>query len=147
MKFFYIHCLSWYVIFGHTIISRCPLFFRMDCNTVFLEIFRVNVFHNLGSTKQSKIVTKYIQSSYCNDCVKTVRVKNEVFVQYVSLHQLLISGNTIHDWPNYIMAENLPGSLQRRRCYKLCNLTLSVVKNADFFKWLQLDSNPEPLSS
>ena len=58
---------------------------------------------------------------------------SKIFVQYVLLHQLLISVNTIHDWPNYIMAENLPGSLQCRRCDKLCNLTSSIVKNADFF--------------
>ena len=63
----------------------------MDCNTVFQEIFRANVIHDLGSTQQSKIVTKYIQSSYCNDCVRTIRVNNEVlcimypYTNYTSL--------------------------------------------------------------
>lgn len=98
----------------------------MDCNTVFPEIFRANVIHDLGSTQQSKIVTKYIQSSYCNDCVRTIRVNNEVFVHYVSLYQLYISDNTIQDWPNYIIKENLAGSLQCTRCEKLCNLTSSI---------------------
>ena len=103
----------------------------MDCNAVFSEIFQVNVFHDLGSTKQNKIVTKYIQSSYCNDCVRTVRVNNEVFVHYVSLQQLSISGNTTHDWTNYIMKENLQGSFQCTKCDKLCNLTSSIVEHAD----------------
>lgn len=118
--------MCWEGVFGHTIISRCPSFFRMDCNTVFPEIFRANVIHDLGSTQQSKIVTKYIQSSYCNNCVRTIRVNIEVFVHYVSLYQLYISDNTIQDWPNYIIKENLAGSLQCTRCEKLFNLTSSI---------------------
>ena len=111
--------------------SSCLSFFRMDCNAVFSEIFRANVFYDLGSTKQNKIITKYIQSSCCNDCVRTVRVNNKVFVHYLPLQQLRISGNTTHDWPNYIMTENLQGSFQCTKCDKLCNLTSSTVENAD----------------
>lgn len=107
----------------------------------FSEIFRVNVSHDLSSTQKSKIVTKYIQSSYCNDYVRTVRVNNEIFVHYVSLQQFCISSNSIHDWPNYIMTENLPRSLLCTRCGKLCNVTSSVVEKADFsFTELDVES-------
>lgn len=51
--------------------------------------------------------------------MKAVRVINEVFLHYISVQQLFISGNAMHDCLNYIIAENKPGSLQCTRCESL----------------------------
>ena len=59
--------------------------------------------------------------------MKAVRVSNETFLHYISLQQLLISGNTIHDWFNYVIAKNKPGSLQCTRCDSFRNVGSSVV--------------------
>ena len=53
---------------------------------------------------------------------------------YVSLHELSISGKILNDWPNFIVTENLPGSLQWcARCDILCNVTYFAVEKADAY--------------
>ena len=78
--------------------EKCSSFVRMDCNAQFSEIFRTNVFCNLSNIHKRNTLSTYIQNGFCRDRQRNLRVNNEVFVYYVSLPQVVLTGYSMSDW-------------------------------------------------
>ena len=60
-----------------------------------------------------------------------IALNNTVFVHYISLQQIVESGYSIHDWPSYLLRQNLPCQIQCS-CEKICDALSSNISYSDF---------------
>ena len=98
----------------------CPSFLLMDCNAKFSEIFRQDVFTDINCSEQAKIISTHRQTAFCVTCQKNLASNSAVFVNYISLEDMLHFSYSLENWPSYIIHRNTAETLQCDQCLKQC---------------------------
>ena len=129
----YLRCDVWSYIR-----QRCPSFYSMDCNAQFSEIFCKNVFTDMGEQELSKIISKHNQTAFCSNCQKNLNTCIEVFVNYISLEEILQLRYSFEDWPSFVINRNVSlQNLQCDECEKLwpCQSSVSSLSEVVFVEF------------
>ena len=92
----------------------------MDCNAKFSEIFRQGVFTDINCSEQAKIISTHRQTAFCVTCQKNLASNSAVFVNYISLEDMLHFSYSLENWPSYIIHRNSAENLQCDQCLKQC---------------------------
>ena len=77
--------------------SNCHSFAAMDCNAQCSEIFQLKTFNNISATEMHLLVSSVLFETMC------VKKKPDIFVTYISMHDLLSSGFPPSKWYQYII--------------------------------------------
>ena len=101
---FYLLCMLRSPVWEY-IKTKCPSFVSMDCNAQFIEIFTEEVFSDL-SAHEKNIISNYIQHAFCNFCQQHISTNTSVFINYISLREVLCVGLSPLNWPEFIMQGN-----------------------------------------
>ena len=103
--------------------EKCPSFRPRDCNAVFSDIFREQVFSDLNDLEKLALITTLNFNEVCSICNSTCIGFVNTFVQYVSN----TDPNYITDWPDMLFQTNF--SIQS----VTCNLCGNGVNIGEYF--------------
>ena len=79
----------------------------MDCNAQFTEIFQKTVFCDFVNEIDacagisSELISLFTCEASCTDCDKSSKAENEVFLNYISLSDLIAQSVTPELWFDY----------------------------------------------
>ena len=108
--------------------TKCPSFVSMDCNAQFSEIFKEEVFSDLSAHEKDIIISNYIQHAFCNFCQQHISTNTSVFINYISLREVLCVGLSPLNWPEFIMQGNTTTKILCSPCNQNCCVQTSDTK-------------------
>ena len=90
--------------------NKCSLFVAIDHNVQFSEIFQKTIFCDFVNDRAaiSRELVSFSYEAFCTDCDKNFKAEDKVFVNYVSVSDLITQNMTSNSWFEYIMKRTGP---------------------------------------
>ena len=110
---------------------HCLSFRRMDCKAQFSELFQKSIFspiEELSVMEYKSLFLFYCHSGYCFSCKQHVSVNNEVLVNYINLEEILRSGTSLDQWPDFIIQNNTLTRIQCPHCATVCDVQTERIE-------------------
>lgn len=86
------------------------MFVAIDHNVQFSEIFQKTIFCDFVNDRAaiSRELVSFTYEAFCTDCDKNFKAEDEVFVNYISVSDLITQNMTSNSWFEYIMKRTSP---------------------------------------
>ena len=70
----------------------------------------------------------YCHSGYCFSCEQQISINNEVLVNYITLEEILSSGTSLDQWPDFIIQSNTLTRIQSPHCATICDVQTERIE-------------------
>ena len=70
----------------------------------------------------------HCHSGYCFSCEQQISINNEVLVNYIALEEILRSGTSLDQWPDFIMQNNTLTRIHYPHCGTICDVQTERIE-------------------
>ena len=79
-------------------------------------------------TEYKNLFSLHCHSGYCFSCEQQISINNEVLVNYITLEEILRSGTSLDQWPDFIMQNNTLTRIHCPHCATICDVQIERIE-------------------